>query len=137
MRTARWAAAGSLIAVLQVLGPGHVDAQAVYERSLQAVRSIGTVNGFEIDYVAPRVRKVRGPQNLPETWIGPWYGQGDDYSRQSYQRYVNASLEGPQVYDAFGVRRQRLERAVVVRRNQDDVAANLGHGGLLVVSGMA
>lgn len=102
MRTARWAVAGSLIAVLQVLGPGHVDAQAVYERSLQAVRSIGTVNGFEIDYVAPRVRKVRGPQNLPETWTGPWYGQGDDYSRQSYQRYVNASLEGPQVYDAFG-----------------------------------
>ena len=102
MRIAKWAAAGLLVAALLAQCPVPVDAQAVYDRSLQAVRSIGMVPGFDIDHVEPRVRKFRGPQNLPETWIGPWYGGNDDYSRQSYRRYVNAFLEGPLVYDTFG-----------------------------------
>ncbi len=88
--------------VLSGLITESIDAQATYDRGLQAVRSIGMVPGFEIDNVAPRVRKVRGVQHLPETWMTQWYGQGEDYSRLPYQRYVNARLEGPLVYDAFG-----------------------------------
>ena len=90
------------IAGLLMLSSTNGQAQAVYDRSLQAVRSIGMVPGFEIDYIAPRVRKVRGPQNLAETWSTQWYGHADDYSRQAYQRYVDSRLDGPLVYDDFG-----------------------------------
>ena len=97
----RWVAA-AIVATLPWLTVQPLQAQANYDRTLQSVRSIGVVPGFEIGNVAPRVRKILGPQNLAETWITPWYGQIQDYSRAPYQRYVNAQLEGPLVYDAFG-----------------------------------
>jgi len=57
---------------------------------------------FGLEDIRPELHKWYAPRHLPRPYETSWHLSGARYGGETYQRYVDAELEGPLWHDRFG-----------------------------------